>query len=437
MRRTHGEEALFVVALMGLCACADPANRIEGPKTSADIQTGTADPTGGEREALTDVARLVAVALNNEPARQHLKRDMRAAPFREHKLELVPYLGSKDGKSLLSAMAAAKGAGEDAVIKEASAIRRLEFYMPVPEHREKWTGKTEVLVVSQLEEASPIVAFDSRGHAVALDRKAAPGQATLSIVPVETRFDRPMNPATSRNARDENGDAIGTLEPLEIKGARLIACDASCKDGGGDGTTAGSGTTIPSGLYLEFSRIVDAKEPWFRGAPEIEVHIQGPTDLGNTRYGADLSCAGEHPVDSRKYFDQNDAFWSGRAMLFSADEVNSYNQNFTEGFDVMVWEDDDTECSIKTDTNSLVETIQQTAKAAAAGTAVKVLAGPVWLRVGTFIATLFSNASWLLTSDDFLGVEVDETAAGIYYGDATHVLMLGGTINGRARLVWH
>jgi hypothetical protein len=435
MRRTHGEEALFVVALLGLCACADPANRIEGLKTSADIQPGTVDPEGGERGALTDVTRLVAVALNNEPARQHLKRDMRAAPFREHKLELVPYLGSKDGRSLLSAMAAANGSTEDAVIKEASTVRPLEFYMPVQEHREKWTGKSEVLVVSQLEESSPIVAFDSRGQNVALDRKTAPAQPTLSIIPVETRFDRPMNPATSRNVRDENGDAIGTLEPLEVKSSKLIACDETCKTG--DGSNTGSVSSIPPGLYLEFSRIVDAKEPWFRGDPEIEVHIQGPTDIGTPRYGADLSCAGEHPVDSRKYFDQNEGFWSGRALLFSADEVNSYNRKFTEGFDVMVWEDDDTECSIKTDSNSLVETIQQTAKAAAAGTAVKVLAGPVWLRIGTFIATLFSNASWLLTSDDFLGMEVDQTAAGMYYPDATHVLLLGSSINGRARLVWH
>ena len=73
----------------------------------------------------------------------------------------------------------------------------------------------------------------------------------------------------------------------------------------------------------------------------------------------------------------------------------------------------------------------------AAATAVKVLAGPIWLRAATFVATMFSSASWLLTSDDFLGVEVDETVAGIYYDDATHVLMLGGEINGRARLVWH
>ena len=435
MRRTHGEQALFVVALSGLCACADPANRIEGLKTSADIQTGTVDPSSGERAALTDVTRLVAVALNNEPARQHLKRDMRAAPFREHKLELVPYLGSKDGRSLLSAMAAAKGTSEDSVIREASSVRALEFYMPVAGHREKWTGKSEVLVLSQLEEASPIIAFDSRGRTVALDRKAAPEQPTLSIVPVETRFDRPMNHATSRNVRDENGDAIGTLEPLEVKSAKLIACDATCKTGDGDNT--GSGTSIPSGLYLEFSRIVDAKEPWFRGDPEIEVHIQGPTDIGNARYGADLSCAGEHPIDTRRYFDQNDAFWSGRAMLFSAAEVNAYNQKFTEGFNVMVWEDDDTECSIKTDSNGLVETIQQTAKSTAAATAVKVMAGPIWLRAATFVATMFSSNSWLLTSDDFLGVEVDETAAGIYYGDATHVLMLGSSINGRARLVWH
>lgn len=188
---------------------------------------------------------------------------------------------------------------------------------------------------------------------------------------------------------------------------------------------------------MEFSRIVDAKEPWFRGDPEIEVHIQGPTDQSNLKYGADLSCSGEHPVDARKYFDQDNAFWNGQVMLFSADEVAAYNSKFSEGFDVLVWEDDDTSCSIKTDSNSLVEMIQQTAKATTAATAVKVLAGPLWLRAATFVATMFSSTSWLLTSDDFLGVEVDQSQTGTYFTDATHVLMLGNTINGRARLVWH
>jgi hypothetical protein len=313
-----------------------------------------------------------------------------------------------------------------------AAIRPLEFYMPVVKHRESWTGKGDILVVSQLDEAAAIVAFDERGREVSLDRNVAPDQPTLSIVPVETRFDQPMGPAASRNVRDQSGDAIGTLEPMALKGSSLIACDDPC-GGGSVGTTQ----TFAPGLYLEFSRILDMKEPWFRGDPEIEVHIMGPTDAANPRYGADLSCAGEHPYDFRKVFDQNTGFWEGHVMLFSADEATAYADKFNQGFHVLFWEDDNVPCVLKLDTNSLVELLKSTANAFST-VAIKVFprASPL-VMAGVFLGTLFSNAgTWLLTNDDFLGAAVDQASAGYSYPGNTHVIMDGTTFNGRATIVY-
>src|SRR5207237_869201 len=167
MRHTHGEGVL-VLALLALAACADPASRSVAPSSSKDVSSAPAPApapapgaaAGEERAALTKIARLVAVALDNEPARQHLKRDMRAAPFREHKLELASYLRSKDGSELLNRMAALTNGGERAVFGTLATIRPLELYMPVAKHRESWTGKADVLVVSQLDQWTPIVGFD-------------------------------------------------------------------------------------------------------------------------------------------------------------------------------------------------------------------------------------------------------------------------------------
>jgi hypothetical protein len=387
---------------------------------------------GNERVALTKIARLVAVAMDNEPARQRLKRDMRSAPFREHKLELATYLRSKDGRGLLESMAAQTRGGENEVFGTVAAIRPLEFYMPVEKHRESWTGEADVLVVSQLDESEPIVAFDEKGKEIALDRKVAPTQPTFSIVPVETRFDQPMIPAASRNVRDENGSAIGTLEPMILKGSSLISCGETCDGGGGGGSTS-----IPPGLYLEFSRILDMKEPWFRGDPEIEVHIQGPNTPSAPTYGQDLSCSGEHAYDFRKVFDQNGAFWEGRVMLFSADETVAFADKFNQGFHVLFWEDDNEPCLLKLDTNSLVELLRSTANAFST-VAIKIFprASPT-VMAGVFLGTLFSNAgAWLLTNDDFLGGAVDQTSAGYYYPGNTHVIMDGTTLNGRATIVY-
>jgi hypothetical protein len=436
MKHTNGEGVLFLALLTTLAACADPVSRTVGVDVTSNAKSQPASLSpSDERADLSKVARLVARALDNEPARQHLKGDMKTAPFREHKLELGPYLRSKDGKALLDRMVALNGGTEADLFRTVSAIRRLEFYMPVAGHREKWTGTADVLVVSQLDESEPIVAFDESGTEVALDRNVAPSQPTLSIVPVETRFDQPMPLISSRNVRDAGGSAIGTLEAVKSRTSSIVACDDACGgDGGGGGVVS---PPIAPGLYLEFSRLLDMKEPWFRGDPELEVHIQGPTDLANPRYGVDLSCSGEHAYDYQKIFDQNTAFWEGRVMLFSGSQVTAYASKFPDGFHVMFWEDDNEPCTLKLDSNGLVDLLKSTA-AATATVALKVFprASPPVL-IGVFLATLFSNpAPWLLTNDDFLGVAVDEASAGYYYPDNTHVIMDGTTLNGRATIVY-
>ena len=442
MRKGHGDRALLV-AFMALSACADPANRIAGPTTlTADVQTGTV-PTE-ERAALTRIAQLVAVAMDNEPARQHLKRDMRAAPFREHKLQLTEYLRSRDGKALLARMTETNGGSEADLFAIVNAVRPLEFYMPAPNHREKWNGKADVIVLSQLEQSSPLVAFDKNGRTVSVSRDAPPDQPVLALIPVETNFSAPMNPVKSRNVRDANGDAIGTLEPVTLKVSSVVACDAYCGEGGDGGVSpvsdggggGGGGSSIDPGLYLEFSRILDAKEPWFRGDPEIEVHIHGPRDARTSAAGEDLSCAAEHAFDSRKYFDQNAGFWEGRAMLLSADEIRAYNAKYNnEGYLILFWEDDNQPCTLKYDANVVNQAVK-----AAAGTivtvAIKVLTqGPWWTVPAIFLGTFFDDpASTLLTNDDFLGTAVMQDGFFFSYPDNTHVILDGNQLNGRATI---
>lgn len=432
MRLTQCKGVPVLALLVVLGGCADAVSRTVAPPPSKDVAAESGSQVTEERAALTEIARLIAQSMDNEPARQHLKRDMRAAPFREHKLELTSYLASKDGRALLDRMAAL-GGGEQRVLGTLSKIRPLEFYVPVAAQRETWTGKADVLVVSQLDESEPIVSFDERGRTVTLDKKTPPSQPVLSIVPVETNFRAPMPAASSRNARDQNGDAIGTLEPLRPTGSKMVACDETCGSGG---VTPG-GSTIPPGLYLEYSRILDMKEPWFRGDPEIEVHIHGPTSTTNPRYGEDKSCSGEHAYDYRKVFDQNTAFWEGRVLLFSQEEINDYVSKFGDGFHVFFWEDDNDSCILKLDNNSLLSLVNSAASAFSMISIKLIPKASIGLVAGAFVATLFSNAgAWLLTNDDFLGIAVGQAQAGTAYPDNTHVIMDGTTLNGRATIIY-
>jgi hypothetical protein len=137
-------------------------------------------------------------------------------------------------------------------------------------------------------------------------------------------------------------------------------------------------------------------------------------------------------------FNQDGAFWNGRVMLYSADEIRAFESKFSEGYHVLFWEDDNEPCVIKLDNNALVELLKSASKAF--GTvALKVIPSASWPVVATvFLGTLFENAgSWLLTNDDFLGVAVAQAAAGNNYPDNTHVIMDGLTLNGRANIVTH
>lgn len=408
-------------------ACSEPAapNRSPGEAPADQRVTDAGRSVDAERIALAAIGKVVAMSLGEKSARYQVKNALRAAPFKEHKLELGRFLRSENGRRLIAASAG--GTSPDGVLTLLQQVRPLEFYMPVRRHRENWVGDDEVLVAVQLEEDDPIRAFNARGEEIRLDPDTPPEQAVLSIVPVETSFDRPM-PANSRNVGDRSGQSIGTLMPATLGASNYVAVEG---EGGGG---SGGGTSIPPGLYLEFSRILDVHEPFTKGEPEIEVHIHGPTDQGQPKVGNDLSCSGAEAYDSRKAFDQNGGFWEGKVMLFSADEITRYNSQFNDGFHVLFWEDDDTSCLLKLDNEALLELLKSAA-AAFSTVAVKGLPFPGAAAVGVFLATLFSNpGEWLKTNDDFVGAAVQQEYAGYSYSGNSHVIMKGTSLNGRATI---
>lgn len=444
-----------------LSGCSESPTALHSPPVPSSAVGESQATATPERARLTELARALAMALADPKLRQSLKEDMREAPFREHKLEVRKYVRGNQGVKTRDAVGRKAGRSGAAVLALIDSIRPVELYMPVRAQRESWNGEEQPIVLSQLGESEEIVAFDVNGREVAISRTVPPSSPVIALIPVETHFEKPVDLAKAKNVNDRGGTTVGTLvrcggnDPLcgqmgKPTGGlhKVVVCDVECTgwyDGGGGGSGGGSdggggGADVSyggPGLYLEFSRLVDTKEPWYRGDPEIEVHIQGPTDAGNPQYGDDLSCSGEHAGDYRKVFDQNGNFWNGSVLLFSKDELDSYNRKFTEGFSVMFWEDDDSACTIKTDGDALKTLLEQTAKGAGGAAAVKVDGNVGYvIKAAVFLANLLSNASWIRTNDDFLGEAVDTNQLQEYFPDATHDIMIGGGSNGRARLVY-
>jgi hypothetical protein len=283
--------ALALVSF-GVAACSDspPASpeNVQPPAPSAAV-------TAGQRQALAQLTRAIALALNDEELRHRIKMDMRAAPFAEHKLELTPYVRGRSGGLLLAKMATQAGRGREQMRNMLDDLPELEFYMPVREHRESWRGGTDLIVAGTLEgddegktKVAP-VAFDLQGRPVALSFDVAPSTPTLVLVRKEADFSKPMDLTRSRNVNDLDGAAIGTLKPSLIEDCvePMKAMQFSCGGGGGGGYTPppsydpapGTSPDQQRGISIEevitHMRTFNDHEPWYKGAPEFYLLLAG------------------------------------------------------------------------------------------------------------------------------------------------------------------
>ena len=424
MTRPHVARGILLVALSAAVSCQDatrPTNSAYDERHASAIQTGP----NPEREALTMIARSLAISLGNAGARGEVKTEMRAAPFLEHKLELKRYLN----RSRIASLSERSGISAEQLAASLEIVRPLELYMPVAAHRSQWTGGDDLLVVSQLEDTSRMIAFNLKGEEVPVSRDVAPAVPAVALVPIETRFDKPLNMAEWRNQDDLEGRAIGTLAPSTLKPKKLIACGDEC--GGG-----GSYEYQPAGFWMTFSRLVNMGEPWTKGNPEIEVHVHGPTSQSNNQYGADLTCSGEHALPQRT-FDQNSSFWNGDVLIWLQSEAENFNAQFPNGHHILFWEDDDTACSLKVDRQVVRSALSVTASIIG-GAALKAggfggLSIPFILT--SFLAADLFSADWLASNDDYLGALVPASSHNDSWTDANYTLMKGGDVNGRAMII--
>jgi hypothetical protein len=418
--------------------CADDAVDLTQPTVSTSVSPAPSQSVNAERAALTTLTRAVALSLANDAFRAEVLQEMRNAPFKEHKLELRKFLNP----GRLARLSSASGKSASELASALQTARALEFYMPIAAQRETWTGDSNLLVASQLEEGEEIIGFDLKGRQVQFSEAFPPAVPTLTIVPVETRFDEPLDANKSQNTNDLGGKAIGTLVRCEevpaacssTKGNRDLEISKviECGDCGGGGSGSSSRT---AGFYMTFSRIVDMKEPWYRGQPEIEVHVHGPVSGRDPLYGEDLACSGEASQLERR-FNQDDAFWNGSVLVWAQAQENTFNAEFPNGYYMMFWEDDDTPCALKFDQNGVMDAISATVNAVGSAAVKAGWTGIGWgLIAGSFLAHGLDVKSWLDGNDDFLGVLQPAAKHGDSWSDANQTLLDGTTVNGRANII--
>jgi len=395
---------------LALWACSGNDQPLTAPLREAPHSPPFAPaPAPGASQARNErLANWLALALRDPAFRLSLKETLDRSPYREHKLHLQGLLAANGGAER-ARVAALAGADEAALARDLAEASALELYFPVPEHRERWRGDDQLLVATALKDGDAPVAFDLRGGRQRLDPEVPPTVPALLVEPAELDFAEPAS--------------------------RLICLD-DCDNNPGGGSSAG--TSGPSGLYLTRTAFTGTFESWFKGSPEFEVHMLGQE--GSSQRMISYQCAGEH-AGGAYAFDQNSTTWTGNVLLFSDAQLASYKQQHP-GVDlrILVLEDDDGACVIRTDStrvSNLFKAVDAAYSSYTAGTDTQLTSlQRAWKRASGLIRVISAAASWILTPDDPVGNAVeDPTAAGGFFVGGNWVVRGDNNVaNGALRL---
>jgi hypothetical protein len=467
---THRLHPFILVVAAGILACSDQGPRSpqsdgvplapgvaesRGPMLTTPIRSLRTRATPAERAAGELVARTLALALRSPAVGEEVKQALASSAVKEHKLHLSSFLQGRGGR-ILRAGYAAGGITEGQFQDAMRQFRQMEMYMPVERHRMQWSGGPEVLVAVAFNKGEGPVAFSTLGERQQLDLTKPPETPTIVITHIESDFadqielnDRGIpafscQPSIGETLESSDARCEGTSNRSPSSGRNLSATLRSDR-------TSASGSFIPApryglsddptvvGLYANFFRIMDEKEYWFEGDPEIEVHVTG----GRGPNGAlvDFQCAGEHAYDSGNQpgirdpsyvFDMNGSFWSGDVKLLNAAQIDSLETAEPNGFNITIWEDDEGgPCNIHEDHSNGWRDLVNAAALVAHG--VNAVRRHDWLAAAGVIPAF---AQLVLGDDDIIGTLVSEDSTQWHgqYPDNTHIIMDGNTFNGRATL---
>ncbi len=362
----------LAVAVFAACADSSPEppllTEVE-PAASATLQTS--EPPHYE------LARRVALSLRDPSTRAGLRAAMGTSPVKEGKLHLQTYL-TGGGEGLLSGMTpadAVRGAELSALL---ARLGGLEVYFPIAEHRARWSGGTDLIVASQMEEDEVPYGVDLDGRPVTLSLASAPHRPTLAIVPTESF------------------DGVGRALTRDLGGFT------------GSGPALAPDATTWTGLWINEVHVGHDYESWTRGSPEFEMHLEKAS--GGER--STITCADEDLSVEPYRWDMDDEDYTDPFLLAQESEIPLETKLV-----VHMWEDDDGRCVLKTlDGKDYVKLVTDYLRAIS-----DIYEAIEYKRFlnGRFVLALrraiIAGRALILGNDDFVGVaaglsRIDETA---------------------------
>ena len=385
MRHSRSIPMLTAVVVLTATACDRPHVPTDPIPPTASSPSASGRITQQDRQER--LARRLAVALGQASRRASLAARLGQAQGAERKVHFQVLLDAEEG-GWGRALAGAGTGGEPALAEDLRGVGPLEVYFPVPEHRARWAGGEELLVATAVEDGAAPVAYDLAGRRMTLDPERPPARPVLALVPAEQPF-------------AANGD---------------IYCGAECGSGGS--------SVLPSapGLYMTYASFTSTYEGWLKGNPEFETYVLGQD--GGSSSLKPYQCAGEYAGGAYTY-DQNAKSWTGSVMLFSQAQLDAYRvAHPDQALRVLVVEDDDTACQIRTETDvlpTLFKTVDAAYKLWTGGrdgfSLVK-----VFQKATTLQQMITSLASLIKTNDEIVGTAIADEVVGQTWAGANWIV---------------
>ena len=403
-RSTH-LSALALAASLAACDRPAPTEANDQP-VPVRVAASPAPPPLGERAAMDRLARRVARALADPSFRAYVKRALDRSPIREHKLQFQRFLTGLD-RHALREVARLNRDSQSTIAADARAASALEMYIPVPAHRAVWAGDEKILVASAQADHENPIAYDVHGRRQVLSASAPPAIPVLAIQPAETDF-------------GPEAAGVNAVSPPQPAPPPPLPPSPP-----------------PAGLYMTYAHFVQDFEGWFKGSPEFEIHILGQSGASDSL--TDYQCAGE-PAGGYYRFDQNSLDWSGRVLLFSQAQLNSYKSAHPkQNFRVIALEDDDTGCRIKLDPNrfkNLQNALQsQYPNLTGSKDTVTSTLGKIIKRADALQKILSAVYSFITTQDDLIGNAIEDVVVGQVHPGANWIVKgVGNVTNGWIKL---
>ena len=396
-----------------LAACSNPDDRdqaITAPSEPDQAPFAVAPTPEPERARNERLAVRFAKALRDPAFRAMVAQELAASSFPEQKVHLQSLL-NRDGGTERRRVARLAAEPEGDIAADLDQGPAVEVYFPVPAHRARWKGDSNLLVATAELDSDAPVAWDLMGRRHRLDPKSPPATPVLMVERAEQSF--------------------------AARPAGIPACPLGCGGGGGSGGTGGATGPGPQGLFMTQTQFTGTFESWFKGNPEFEVHVLGQTGTGNalTTY----QCAGE--LAGGPYaFDQNSTSWSGSVMLMSQTQLDQYAaQHPGQNLRIFVVEDDDTACEIRIDstrTANLFKAVKLVYGDLSGGKDSTSGTTKIFKHAPMLLSLVRAITSWFKTNDDPVGNAVEDpyAAAGFFPGANWLIRGENSAVNGAIKL---